>query len=56
MCVLGTADSLGQEAFSRVVRHFAEETSYNPYVFKGGSPGAQEFGILGVVIRNSRNG
>ena len=52
VCVLGTNDEAGEEAVRRVVARYEQETGHSPVVFHGSSPGAAQFDVLKVVMKD----
>jgi galactokinase len=46
VAVLGKQGKNAEDAFQRVINRFHQATGYEPYIFKGSSPGADSFGVI----------
>jgi galactokinase len=46
VAVLGKQGRNAEDAFQRVINRFHQATGYEPYIFKGSSPGADSFGVI----------
>ncbi len=50
VAILGTHSAESERAFRRVVARFREQTGRAPYIFEGSSVGADQFGILELMV------
>ena len=48
VCVLGDNSQQAADAVRSIAERYAKQTGHAPYVFRGSSPGAADFGFLRV--------
>lgn len=53
MCFIGRDDPEGEDALAQILDKYSQETGGSkPFVFRGSSMGASDFGILRVQSKN----
>lgn len=51
VCFVGRDDAEGEKALERITEEYSQETGgFAPFVFRGSSMGASDFGILQVRL------